>query len=112
MEIEIFTLADYAADYGNGKLVVIGTFDTIFTGVFPAIHPACSIALRMRVANSESGYHNFEIKILDPKNANFKDPLKGELEVKENPNSDHSTFNIVLNLNNVAFESPGRGKWA
>lgn len=105
MEIEIFTLADYAADYGNGKLVISGTFDTIFSHVFPFSHPNCSIALRIRLANSEAGEHDFEIKPIGLKNIQ---PLKGSMNVQQNRNADHATINIVLNLNNISFEKPGK----
>ena len=105
MEIEIFTLADYAADYGNGKLIVSGTFDTIFGQSFPLVHPSCSLALRIRIANSEVGEHTFEIRPVG-----FADiqPFNGNLTVKKNPNADHSTINLVINLNNLKFDKPGR----
>lgn len=105
MEIEIFTLADYAADYGNGKLIVSGTFDTIFGQTFPLVHPSCSLALRIRIANSEIGEHTFEIR---PAGLSNVQPFIGNLSVKKNPNADHSTINLVVNLNNLKFDKPGR----
>ena len=105
MEIEIFTLADYAADYGNGKLIVSGTFDTIFGQSFPLVHPSCSLALRIRIANSEAGDHTFEIQSTGLSNVQ---PFKGNFSVKKNPNADHSTINLVVNFNNLKFDKPGR----
>ena len=105
MEIEIFTLADHAADYGNGKLVIAGTFDTISGLNFPLVHPTCSLALRIRVSNSEAGNHSFEIKSVGMPNVQ---PIKGNLSVKKNINADHSTINLVANLNNLKFDKPGR----
>lgn len=105
MEIEIFTLADHAADHGNGKLVISGTFDTIFAPSFPSVHPTCSLALRIRVPNSEAGDHAFEIRSVGLPNVQ---PFKGNLSVKKNINADHSTVNLVVNLNNLKFEKPGR----
>lgn len=106
MEIEIFTLADFAQDY-SGKLAIMGTFDTIFASKFPAQHPQCSIALRMRFANSETGKYPFTIRIITP---DKKDLIKaeGEFDVKTNPNTDYRTINMVLNLTNVKFETPGK----
>jgi hypothetical protein len=108
MEIEIFTLADFAADYGNGKLVISGTFDSIFSPQFPAVHASCSLALRIRIANSESGTHTIELRSLGPNGKNFQEPIKGDLDVKKNPNADHSTINFVVNFNNLKFETPGK----
>ncbi len=104
MEIEIFTISEYAADYGNGKLSILGTFDTIFCQSFPSIHPSCSLALRIRIANSEAGEHTFEIRSI----SSLIQPFTGNLKVRKNPNADHSTFNIVLNLNNLNFNKPGK----
>jgi len=105
MEIEIFTLADHAADYGNGKLVISGTFDTISGPSFPMVHPNCSLALRIRVPNSEAGNHTFEIKTIGLPNVQ---PFKGNLSVKKNISAGHSTINLVVNLNSLKFEKPGR----
>jgi hypothetical protein len=105
MEIEIFTLADFAADYGNGKLIITGTFDTIFSQSYPVVHPTCAIALRIRIANSETGYHDFELR---PKGFSTVEPVKGSMDIKPNPNADHSTFNIVVNFNNLKLEKPGK----
>ena len=45
MEIEIFTLSDFA-QYNNSKLTIVGTFDSIKAKQFPVQHPAwdCSPA--------------------------------------------------------------------
>ncbi|MDB6032554.1 MAG: hypothetical protein JWM16_2892, partial [Verrucomicrobiales bacterium] len=38
MEIQVAVLCDAATDY-QGKLNILGTFDTIFTAQMPAVHP-------------------------------------------------------------------------
>jgi hypothetical protein len=108
MEIEIFTLADYAADQGNSKLTVVGTFDTLFAQQLPTAHPHCSIAIRIRIANSEAGKHAFEIKSLGPNGKEFTPPIKGDLTVMQNPNADYTTLNLVMGMNNLKFEKAGK----
>ncbi|MHA8099761.1 DUF6941 family protein [Aquirufa aurantiipilula] len=108
MEVEIFTLADYAADYGQGKLVINGTFDNITAKEFPAIHPSCAIVARIRIANSELGSHYFQIDALNPHGDNFHEPFKGEFTIQKNPNADHTTLNIIWNLVHSKFEMPGK----
>ena len=54
MDIQIAVLCDAATD-NNGKLNLLGAFDTIFTSQLPAIHPQCSIALRMTFNKVEEG---------------------------------------------------------
>ena len=47
MNIEAFLLCDAATGH-QGKLNVLGAFDTIYAKQLPVIHPACAIALRIR----------------------------------------------------------------
>ena len=60
MNIQVAVLCDAAADY-NGKLNLLGTFDTVFTGKLPAIHPQCSIALRIIFERIEEGSHKVKL---------------------------------------------------
>jgi hypothetical protein len=106
MVLEIFSLSDFASDYGNGKLSVIGCFDTIFTQQLPALHPACSIAARMRFPNSEAGPHSFEIRALTP-SGKILHTVNGKGDVKSNPNATYSTRNLVMNLNNFKLDEYG-----
>ncbi|MCC6836675.1 MAG: hypothetical protein IT213_16945 [Cytophagales bacterium] len=108
MEIEIFTLADYAADQGNSKLTVVGTFDTLFTQSLPTQHPHCTLAIRFRVANSEAGKHDFEIRTVGPDGKEFIPNIKGDRTVMPNPNADYTTFNVVVNMNNLKLEKAGK----
>jgi len=42
MNIQVAVLCDAATD-DNGKLNLLGAFDTIYTQQLPAVHPQCSI---------------------------------------------------------------------
>ena len=106
MVLEIFSLSDFAADYGNGKLSVIGTFDAVFTHHLPAIHPQCAIAARMRFGNHEAGHHTFEIRALSP-DKTVLHFVKGEGNIQSNPHFDYSTQNLVMNLTNFKLERLG-----
>lgn len=107
MELEIFTLADHASDHGRGKLTIDGTFDTIFSPQLPYMHPHCSIAARMRIANSEAGKHEFEIRALAP-DGKVLHSVKGNGDMKANPHNDYSTHNFVMNLNNLKLDKAGK----
>lgn len=106
MELEIFTLADYAVDNG-GKLTIVGTFDTIFTQTTPAIHPSCVVATKFRVANSEAGQHEFEIRVQTPDKKELA-KIKGVGDVKPNPNADYSSSNFVIPIHNLKLEKLGK----
>lgn len=107
MEIEIFTICDHAKNFG-GQLVVVGTFDLIRSKSFPIIHPHCSIALRMRFAESEVGSHSIQLKLLDD-GGNELQSINGDLEVpKPLYGINYSAINTVLNFGNLPFNLPGR----
>lgn len=106
MEIEIFTLADYAVD-NAGKLTVVGTFDMIYTQAVPTTHPSFYVALKFRVANSEAGQHDFGIKVQAPDRKVLVD-IKGVGEVKPNPNADYSSSIIVIPIHNLKLDQLGK----
>ncbi|MGE0587623.1 MAG: hypothetical protein AB7O48_03560 [Cyclobacteriaceae bacterium] len=106
MELEVFTLADFAADYGNGKLTVVGTFDTLFAPKLPAIHPHCAVAVRLRIANKDAGRHDFELRALSP-DGEVLHSAKGGLDLKPNPNAEYNTFNLVMNIVNLKLGKAG-----
>lgn len=107
METEIFTLADFAQD-NNSKLTIVGTFDSIMSKQFPTQHPACSIACRLRFAASETGEHNFRLRLIDTAGKEVIKPIDGNITIGAPPNGQFASVNIVINFNQLQFEKPGR----
>lgn len=107
MEIEIFTLCDFAQDNG-GKLVIVGTFDSIQAKTLPVKHPNCSIACRLRFSKKEYGPHTITIRFIDQENNELIQPLEAEIMVDQPKLSEHVTINFVINYNNIEFKTPGR----
>jgi hypothetical protein len=107
MELEIFTLADFAQD-NNSKLTIVGTFDAINSKQFPAVHAACSIACRLRFASKEAGQHDFKIRLIDVAGKELIQPIEGNIGINETQSGQSATINIVINFNQLKFEKPGR----
>ncbi len=107
MEIEIFTLADFAQD-NSSKLTIVGTFDTINVPQFPVHHPACSIACRLRFAAKETGEHQFKLRLIDTAGTEIIKPVEGNINIGEAPNGKFVTINIVVNFNQLQFSKPDR----
>jgi hypothetical protein len=107
MEVEIFTLCDAAVDYG-GKLNLLGTFDRILVKQFPAAHPHCSVALRVRFERVEEGQHRVRISIVDEDGKPIGPNVDGSIGVKIPPTLLSTCANLVLNINGLKFEKPGR----
>jgi hypothetical protein len=106
MNIEILTICDAAADY-SGRLSILGAFDVIHAHRFPAVHPHCSVALRIRFDHMEVGSHPFVLNIVNADGKNMIPPIQGNMDVKMPPGSVSSAVNVVLNLQGLKFESPG-----
>src|SRR5574337_1134834 len=64
MNIQVAVLCDAATD-DNGKLNLLGAFDTIYTQQLPAIHPQCSIALRVTFSSGDEGKHSLALNFVD-----------------------------------------------
>jgi hypothetical protein len=107
MEIEIFTLCDFEQDNG-GKLIIVGTFDSIQSKSLPVKHPNCSIACRLRFSKKEYGPHTITIRFIDQGNNELIQPLEAEIMVEQPKLSEHVTINFVINYNNIEFKTEGR----
>ncbi len=107
MEIEIFTLADFAQD-NYSKLTIVGTFDSINVKQFPVTHPACTVACRLRFAAKESGNHGFKLRLIDSTGKEVIQPIEGNIEIGPPANGQFTSINIVVNFNQLQFTAAGR----
>lgn len=107
MEIEIFTLCDFAQD-NNSKLTIVGTFDSIFAKQFPVQHPACAVACRLRFADKEAGDHEFKLRMTDAGGKETIQPIEGNINIPIPADGRVVTINLVINFNQLQFTKPGR----
>ena len=107
MEIEIFTLSDFAQD-NNSKLTIVGTFDSIKAPQYPTTHPSCYIACRLRFAAKESGDHGFKLRMINDEGKETVNPIEGNINIATPQNGQFTTVNIVVNFNQLPFEKAGR----
>jgi hypothetical protein len=107
MEIEIFTLADFAQD-NQSKLTIVGTFDSIQSKQFPLQHPSCSVACRLRFAAKEGGNHEFKLRLIDADGKETIKPIEGNINFNSTTNGQFSSVNVVINFNQLQFEKAGR----
>src|SRR5215831_19206535 len=107
MNIQVAVLCDAATD-DNGKLNLLGAFDTIYTQQLPAVHPQCSIALRVTFFNGDEGKHVLRVNFVDadgrPIMANLR-PISVEIVLPEDVH--FGTRNFIINIQQLKFEAPG-----
>ena len=107
MEIEIFTLCDFAQD-NNGKLTVVGTFDGINSKQFPFTQANFSVACRLRFSEKETGNHELRLRFIDIDGKELLQPIRGQMNIPKPTNGQYSTVNLVFNLSQIKFEKAGR----
>ena len=106
MEIQVAVLCDSAADY-QGKLCVLGTFDTIFTSQMPAVHPQCSIALRITFGKAEEGKHTMKLNFVDEDGRSIMPPIPIDVDVVVPEDSIFLSRNFLINIQQLKFDKPG-----
>ena len=107
MNIQVAVLCD-AATNDHEKMNLLGAFDTIYAPNLPAIHPQCSIALRITFFTGEEGKHSLVFNFVDADGRsimpNFP-PLPIEVALSEEVH--FCTRNFVVNLQQLKFDNPG-----
>lgn len=106
MNIEAFLLCDCATDQ-RGKLNVLGAFDSIYAKKTPIVHPACTVATRIRFERIEEGEHNVSINVIDEDGRAIVPRLNGKISVRAREDVGSSVVNLILNLQRLKFENYG-----
>jgi hypothetical protein len=106
MNIQVAVLCDAATDE-NGKLNLLGAFDTICTSQLPATHPQCSVALRVTFFNGEEGKRSLRFNFVDADGRSIMDfpPIPVEITLPEDVH--FGTRNFIVNIQQLKFENPG-----
>jgi len=108
MDIQVATLCDSASDY-NGKLCILGTFDTICSSGLPIVHPHCSLALRICFKPGDEGHHVVTVRFIDDDGKPVMDPpFKESIDVSLPNNAYFLTRNLILNFQRLKFASTGQ----
>lgn len=106
MELQVAVLCDAATD-NNGKLNILGTFDTIFAHQFPAIHPQCSIALRVLFNKVEEGHHELRVNFVDEDGHSLMPPVPIPLDVVVPEETIFVSRNFIVNIQKLKFDKEG-----
>jgi hypothetical protein len=106
MNIQVAVLCDAATD-DNGKLNLLGAFDTIYTQQLPAVHPQCSIALRVTFSNEDEGSHKLRLNFVDADGRFIMPGIDLPVEVVLPGDSHFGTRNFIVNIQQLKFDLPG-----
>lgn len=106
MDIQIAALCDAATD-SAGKLNILGTFDTINAPQMPAIHPQCSIALRIIFHKIEEGAHKLKLNFVDEDGKPVMPSIEIPVDVAVPDDATFVSRNFIVNIQQLKFGQPG-----
>jgi len=109
MEIDFAVLADAATVDAAGKLNILGIFDRISTGGFPAQHPQMALVLRYGASVNDAGDHKVEIVLRGPEGGELG-RIQGDMKVGVGPPQAGGRIRVpqVINMERLVFPKPGR----
>jgi hypothetical protein len=106
MNIQVAVLCDAATD-DNGKLNILGCFDTIFAQQMPAVHPQCAVALRVAFQSGEEGARKFMLNFVDADGKSIMPPVPIPVTVALPEDAHFLTRNFIVNIQGLKFAEAG-----
>jgi hypothetical protein len=109
VEVTLAVLADSANVSAEGKLNILGSFDTIGATKFPARHPEMQLVLRMEASPAEIGMDKkLEMQLRDEDGAKISG-FNADFKVPE-PSKPGEPVNIqmITRIGDVVFPKAGR----
>ena len=106
MQIEVFSICD-AATTENGKLNLLGAFDTIAALKTPFIHSQCAVAVRIRFNALEGEKHGVSVKVIDADGKPVIPAAEGTIQIKFPKAQRSCSANLVLNIQGLKLAKYG-----
>lgn len=106
MNVEIFALCDSATN-AQGKLNLLGTFDTIWAVKQPILHLNSAIAIRLRFNRIEQGTHRVRVRVLDEDGHPTHTLLEQDIPVRISGQESSGTLNVVITLQRLELPRYG-----
>ena len=106
MNIQVAVLCDAATD-DNGKLNVLGAFDTIYAPQLPAVHPQCAVALRVTFMSGDVGERKLKLNFVNADGRAIMPPIDIPVTVALPDDAYFLTRNFIVNIQGLKFAEAG-----
>ncbi len=108
MEIDLALLADAATIDAAGKLNILGVFDRITTGQFPAQHGRVTLVMRFVGGLEDAGRHEVAIRLKAPGGREMM-RLDGQIHLAPGRGGAEQGMKVphVLNIDGLVFPEAG-----
>jgi hypothetical protein len=106
MNIQVAVLCDAATD-DNGKLNLLGAFDTIYAPQMPAVHPQCAVALRLTFVPGDEGTRKLTLNFINADGHSIMPGVELPVPVTLPDDAHFLTRNFIVNIQQLKFDEPG-----
>jgi len=106
MNIQVAVLCD-AATEDNGKLNLLGSFDTIYAPQLPAVHPQCAVALRLTFMSGDEGARQIKLNFVNADGRAIMPPIEIPVAVALPDDVHFVTRNFIVNIQQLKFAEEG-----
>ncbi len=106
MNIQVAVLCD-AATEDNGKLNLLGAFDTIYAPLLPAVHPQCAVALRVTFMSGEEGERKLKLNFVNADGRAIMPAIDIPVSVLLPEDVHFVTRNFIVNIQQLKFAEAG-----
>ena len=103
MNVDVFTLCDFAQNTPGNRMNIVGTFNRIFARQIPAVHPLCAIAVLMPFQQIEQGTKNIRISIIDSDGRPVAPTLDAQLNVQISPNESAASVPLAVVIREISL---------
>ncbi|HEX9885843.1 MAG TPA: hypothetical protein VGA70_05120 [Longimicrobiales bacterium] len=108
MEMKFGLLCDAANESREGKLNILGEFNTIWAGGFPVRWPRCVLVARFEAHPSEGQDHDLVLRLTDRDGADIiPSPPRLPIRFAQAAPDMPLRAQVVVNLDGMTFERPG-----
>src|SRR5712664_1287976 len=107
MRCQLSALCDAANLSAEGKLNILGEFDTVYAATLPAVWPVMVFLAKIKIGEADIGSHDVHLRVLD-EDMNLVAQLKGVVQIPSlsYPGIENG-WPLLLHVANAAFANYG-----
>jgi hypothetical protein len=95
MKVDIFCLCDFAQPTVDGKLNILGLFDTLTFDRVPARLGLFAVAIKLRIGSTDLGEKKFKISFFGPDGKPILTGIEAVMQVEATPGFLYSNIQMV-----------------
>src|SRR5262245_14923941 len=105
VNVNLAVLCDAANVAREGKLNILGEFDSIHVATFPLIYPTMVLVVRREAHPTEAGEHSLKLHLVDEDGGDCVPPLQGGFATGDPPfpGVPIRTAPLILQMHGVRF---------